>query len=176
MIPISVRSILILVSHLRLDHLYDNFFNKDVKIYFSSWYNVKFMWISVISAVAYWLVGYALGHGEGNSVIGLTYWAGAGVPADMRAHLFFHYIFAATAATIISGAVCERCNYVAYIAYSAIISGKFRYNEKIHRPPPHTHTHIYIYLRMRWAGYVAKMKESRSASKFWQVNLQERYL
>ncbi|KAJ9592291.1 hypothetical protein L9F63_001187, partial [Diploptera punctata] len=76
-----------------------------------------------ISSVAYWLVGYALAHGNGSSVVGLTYWAGIGLPADKRAHWFFHCIFAATAATIISGAVCERCNYVAYIAYSAIISG-----------------------------------------------------
>ncbi|XP_069694958.1 putative ammonium transporter 1 isoform X3 [Periplaneta americana] len=76
-----------------------------------------------ISAVAYWLVGYALGHGHGNPVFGGTYFAGVGLPAGRRAHWFFHCVFAATAATLVSGAVAERCNYIAYITYSAVISG-----------------------------------------------------
>ncbi|XP_063223199.1 putative ammonium transporter 1 [Bacillus rossius redtenbacheri] len=77
----------------------------------------------LIGAVAYWLVGYAIAYGDGNAVLGLTHWAGAGLRPHMMAHWFFQFVFAATAATIMSGAVAERCNYVAYIAYSAVVSG-----------------------------------------------------
>lgn len=64
-----------------------------------------------------------MAYGEGNSFIGGTYFAGAGLPPNKMAHWFFQFIFAATAATVLSGAVAERCNFVAYIVYSAVISG-----------------------------------------------------
>lgn len=76
-----------------------------------------------ISCISYWLVGYALAYGNGNSFIGWTYWAGIGIPPGKMSHWFFQFVFAATAATIVSGAVAERCNFIAYIVYSVGISG-----------------------------------------------------
>ncbi|XP_050521489.1 putative ammonium transporter 1 isoform X2 [Daktulosphaira vitifoliae] len=74
-------------------------------------------------SISYWFVGYGLAYGNGNPYYGIDYYAGVGMPDDKMAFWFFQFIFAATAATLISGAVAERCNFIAYIFYSTIISG-----------------------------------------------------
>lgn len=81
------------------------------------------MSVSVICALWYWLVGYSFAYRHGNPYLGYTNWAGVGVEEDQMSHWFFQFVFAATAATILSGAVAERCNFVAYIVYSSVISG-----------------------------------------------------
>ena len=80
---------------------------------------------TVIGAVAYWLFGYAFAFGKGNFFIGWTSWANNDLEATSFAFWFFHFVFAATAATIVSGALAERCDFAAYLIYSVVITGKY---------------------------------------------------
>ncbi|EEB19154.1 ammonium transporter, putative [Pediculus humanus corporis] len=76
-----------------------------------------------ISCLAFWIIGYALAYGEGSSFAGNSFWGSFQMPANKFPHWFFQFVFAATAATLVSGAAAERCNFVAYLIYSALISG-----------------------------------------------------
>lgn len=82
-----------------------------------------------IGALAFWAVGYAIMYGtSGNPFFG---WdpkllflgsATAGQDYSLSAGWFFQVVFAATAATIVSGAMAERTKFSAYCFYSLIIS------------------------------------------------------
>jgi Amt family ammonium transporter len=83
--------------------------------------------------LAFWAFGYALmfggsqlasGLGDGNSVIGASGFFLSGEANDVgtMALWFFQMVFAATAATIVSGAMAERTRLDAYMAYSFLIS------------------------------------------------------
>lgn len=77
-----------------------------------------------IGAVAYWLFGYAFAFGaESNGFIGHKYFALADLPADKFSHWFFHYVFAASTATIVSGSLAERTEFKAYLMYSVFLTG-----------------------------------------------------
>lgn len=80
-------------------------------------------------ALLFWAVGYALMYGEnGNSIIGwdsslLFLSSGnAGEDQALSAGWLFQVVFAATAATIVSGAMAERTKLIGYVAYSILIS------------------------------------------------------
>ncbi|KAK3861884.1 hypothetical protein Pcinc_032195 [Petrolisthes cinctipes] len=75
-----------------------------------------------IAGIAYWLVGYALAFGDGNGFCGETMWATVGLSEERLAFWFFQFVFAATAATIVSGSMAERCNFHAYLIYSVILT------------------------------------------------------
>ncbi|MDX9748497.1 MAG: ammonium transporter [Paludibacter sp.] len=76
-------------------------------------------------SMAFFLVGYSLMFGANNGFWGIfgTYndsiWTGA-IPSE--AFLIFQTVFAATAATIVSGAMAERTHFVSYVIFSIVIS------------------------------------------------------
>lgn len=80
----------------------------------------------VVSGLSYWLFGYTLAYGDGNGFIGYEadLLAHYNLPTAKYSYWLFQYVFAATAATIVSGAVAERCDFNGYLVYSFLITGK----------------------------------------------------
>ncbi|RMF90538.1 MAG: ammonium transporter [Nitrospinota bacterium] len=85
-----------------------------------------------MGSLAYWAVGFALMFGDGNGFLGLSGWF---VTATTKAFTslnwtavptmaawMFQLVFAATAATIVSGAMAERTRFKSYLLYSIVIS------------------------------------------------------
>ncbi|KAI7837974.1 hypothetical protein COHA_008277 [Chlorella ohadii] len=58
---------------------------------------------------------------QGNPFIGHTYFFQAGLGRTSYALWFFQFTFAATSATIVSGAVAERCKFECYVAYNLML-------------------------------------------------------
>lgn len=82
-----------------------------------------------VGTIAYWLVGFGIMFGAskaglfGTSLFGATGNADhLGLSIPLMAFLMFQTVFAATAATIVSGAMAERTKFLSYIIYSAVIS------------------------------------------------------
>ncbi|MGC9312201.1 MAG: ammonium transporter [Sediminispirochaetaceae bacterium] len=74
-------------------------------------------------AVAYWAVGWALMYGASAAgLIGTDQFFLNGADGIVYRDWMFQVVFAATAATIVSGAMAERTKFTGYIIYSVVIS------------------------------------------------------
>ncbi|XP_072032959.1 putative ammonium transporter 1 [Amphiura filiformis] len=77
-----------------------------------------------LAGITYWAFGYAFAFGEpGNAFIGTRFFFFESMPASKYQHWFFHLVFTATAATIVSGSMAERTEFAAYLFYTVGLSG-----------------------------------------------------
>lgn len=89
---------------------------------------LKNVGVVALSSVLFYAVGFGLMFGDGNSLVGLSGFfpepdvvlAAAPNNLPLYVFLFFQLVFAATAATIVSGAVAERARLGTFFAFTAI--------------------------------------------------------
>jgi len=85
---------------------------------------IKNMLDAFIGGVSYWTIGWGLAYGAGGNLFcGASQFFSYQLPYDLYPKWLFQFVFAATAATIVSGAVAERCQFYAYFLYSIVITG-----------------------------------------------------
>jgi Amt family ammonium transporter len=79
-----------------------------------------------IGAMCFWILGYGLAYGDADdgSFIGSANFALSAESNEGATYhsFFFQWAFAATAATIVSGSVAERCKLSAYFIYSIVLT------------------------------------------------------
>jgi Amt family ammonium transporter len=74
-----------------------------------------------VGSLAFWFVGYSLMYGADASGGGYFHWGGF-IFSQGAADLFFQTVFAATAATIVSGAIAGRTKYTTYAIFSLVLT------------------------------------------------------
>lgn len=100
--------------------------------------------VFAIASIAFWFIGWGLMFGDGNGFLGFkgvfmlggadnspltgdayqgVYSALSWASVPLLAKFFFQLVFAATAATIVSGAVGGRIKFISFIIFSAILVG-----------------------------------------------------
>ena len=76
-----------------------------------------------VGALAYWAIGWGLMYGtSAGGIIGTDQFFLAGADAATYRDWMFQVVFAATAATIVSGAMAERTKFTGYLIYSVFVS------------------------------------------------------
>ena len=79
----------------------------------------------LVGGIAYWAIGWGISYGPGqSSFIGQSSFFNFSLDPSLYPLWFFQYVFAATAATILSGAIAERVQLFAYFVYSIVLTGK----------------------------------------------------
>ena len=79
-----------------------------------------------VCGIVWWSIGYGLAYGEGNGFIGTRYFFGQGFNEEDNVVMntwLFKFIFASTAATIVSGSLAERVNIDNYLLFTGFMSG-----------------------------------------------------
>lgn len=78
-----------------------------------------------LGSIVFWALGFGLMFGTSNGWVGTSSFmiSGDGAGTWSYTFLLFQTVFAATAATIVSGAMAERTKFVAYLCYSVVITG-----------------------------------------------------
>lgn len=88
---------------------------------------MKNMMDASFGAIGYWFVGFGLMFGATSGFVGTSHFMSMpdnGTPDGQWQYTFwmFQVVFAATAATIVSGAMAERTKFAGYLAYSVVVT------------------------------------------------------